>query len=742
MNPMLRQMAYLLTKKWVDEQALEVRSLEVRAEDVCWFCLSTHPIASFYYEDRRYYFRECPWLCPKQEYFDRTIENFFGMVGKMGSASARFGDEMPLRQAFSEEEIRQFRRYLEEKRTEKGFLRRISRTDRVLEKQGYSIWEKPLPLPDRLLRAMAMADLTENLHEIGAWFLWWTRAAALRHRTVKIARGERCSHFGAVRAVGTGILAQALGLEELVTPVQWCRLNIRDGAGHFGYLSPAAPGSRMKDACIRPEGSLQRALMNLNVLDALVHQPDHGPNNYNVCTENGGYQVCAFDNDHSQTLFPFFGLRRPLSGCAPLVDRHGLVARPCFDRALYQRILELDVPALQAQMKPWLNPLQRLALSARLRCLRRALRRTCRQRPDFLTELWDAQTAALERRGQWGMTYFNKAVSACGSSGQEPLVTVIVPVYRVEPYLRQCVGSILGQTYRNLEVILVDDGSPDRCPEICEEYAARDPRVVVLHQQNRGIGAARNAALARVHGKYLAFADSDDFLAPRLIQTAVSHLEGKLLQAVLFGAWVVDGQGQYLEERFRPFSQYTEKSAARVLDLVLTDQIGSQVWKGVYLSKCWKTVRFPEGRLYEDIPTTYRAYANMTGFVGFLPESLYYYRMNPAGASLAPGSRAKRTWHIFLGFSHQFSYARRHSPRQVWRKALDNTVKMAISVMLLFPFQSKEFRDARAFLRGQWAREIRNPESSWKVRLGTLLLAALPVAAEILKKRKEYDHDQ
>ena len=92
------------------------------------------------------------------------------------------------------------------------------------------------------------------------------------------------------------------------------------------------------------------------------------------------------------------------------------------------------------------------------------------------------------------------------------MISVIVPVYKVEPYLHKCLDSILSQTYQNLEIILVDDGSPDRCGAICDEYAQKDPRVKVIHKENGGIATARNAGMRIAAGDYWMFVDSDDWL--------------------------------------------------------------------------------------------------------------------------------------------------------------------------------------------------------------------------------------
>ena len=103
-------------------------------------------------------------------------------------------------------------------------------------------------------------------------------------------------------------------------------------------------------------------------------------------------------------------------------------------------------------------------------------------------------------------------------------ISVVVPVYNVEKYLRKCIDSIINQTYKNLEIILVDDGSPDKCGEICDEYAKKDNRVKVIHKKNAGVSSARNDGIDNATGEYIIFVDSDDWLEDNAIEIMVDKL--------------------------------------------------------------------------------------------------------------------------------------------------------------------------------------------------------------------------
>ena len=121
------------------------------------------------------------------------------------------------------------------------------------------------------------------------------------------------------------------------------------------------------------------------------------------------------------------------------------------------------------------------------------------------------------------MTMGNKFIK----ENQEDKISVIIPLYKVEKYIRGCIDSVISQTYRNLEIILVDDGSPDACGKICDEYAEKDSRIKVVHRKNGGLSAARNTGINFATGKYIAFVDGDDHIHPDMY----SQLHFSILQS-------------------------------------------------------------------------------------------------------------------------------------------------------------------------------------------------------------------
>ena len=161
------------------------------------------------------------------------------------------------------------------------------------------------------------------------------------------------------------------------------------------------------------------------------------------------------------------------------------------------------------------------------------------------------------------------------------LISVIVPVYNVERYLRRCVDSILHQTYRNLEVLLVDDGSTDASGAICDEYAAQEERVTAVHQKNGGLSAARNAGLERAQGTYLCFVDSDDFLDSRMLETLCRDLQEKDADVAVVGFRMFEREEELAPAELTvPVQCMTGREAIR--STLVSDKLGDFAWIFIY----------------------------------------------------------------------------------------------------------------------------------------------------------------
>ncbi len=188
---------------------------------------------------------------------------------------------------------------------------------------------------------------------------------------------------------------------------------------------------------------------------------------------------------------------------------------------------------------------------------------------------------------------------------EDPLISVIVPVYNVEQYLRRCVDSILAQTYSHLEVILVDDGSPDRCGEICDEYAQADPRVHVIHRKNGGLSAARNSGLDFCHGEYIGFVDSDDYIQRDMYEQLLADVT-RYHTLLAFCHTDVIRKGKGDGKHYGLGSKV--KTKEYVMERALKESIWWSAWTKLYHRSLFDQLRYPEGKTNEDLPVTIRIF--------------------------------------------------------------------------------------------------------------------------------------
>lgn len=210
----------------------------------------------------------------------------------------------------------------------------------------------------------------------------------------------------------------------------------------------------------------------------------------------------------------------------------------------------------------------------------------------------------------------------------KPLISIIVPVYNVEAYLSRCVNSLREQTYTNLEIILVDDGSTDSCGIICDKFERKDTRIKVIHKKNGGLSDARNVALECVKGQYVTFVDSDDWVS----KDYISHLY-KLI--VYYGSKVAVGKYINVYENVleRPQINFEKerKSFRKVFNnldavemLLYQRYFSTSACCKLYDAELWKDIRFPQGVLYEDVVTIYNVLSK-TNKIAFSNHIIYYY---------------------------------------------------------------------------------------------------------------------
>lgn len=231
----------------------------------------------------------------------------------------------------------------------------------------------------------------------------------------------------------------------------------------------------------------------------------------------------------------------------------------------------------------------------------------------------------------------------------KPKVSVIVPVYNVQDYLDDCMVSIVGQTFTDLEIIMVDDGSTDSSGQLCEDWAKKDSRIRVVHKQNAGLGFARNTGIEHASGDYLAFIDSDDYVAPEMLETLYNY-------ALSYGAEVVYSAGFYrafsngeikdpVIDYDGPVFYHAEAVVSQLLPDVISappehvddGKVGVSTWKALYKAELFteKGLRFPSEREFISEDAIYQIDClKLATSALVIPEVLYYYRENFASLSM------------------------------------------------------------------------------------------------------------
>lgn len=321
----------------------------------------------------------------------------------------------------------------------------------------------------------------------------------------------------------------------------------------------------------------------------------------------------------------------------------------------------------------------------------------------------------------------------------DPLVSVIVPVYNVLPYLREALDSLTGQTYRELEIILIDDGSTDGSGEACDEYAARDSRIFVIHQENKGLSAARNAGLDIANGDYIAFLDPDDAFHHEFIEKMLSSIirEDADMSLCKFSV-------QYTTEKMvwsssvdlQPLINAGTYDRSAVLNLLLSDKLNTAVWNKLYKRSLWESVRFYEGHVFEDVETAYQICSRINKLCA-LEESLYNHRKRPGSITL--DNSYKNIDDAFQSFIRTESFINENVPALFTNEYKLRFRQKLIKYGLGYYIQAKKVTGAskRGYRAGLRQRIIENTKTynfnifGFRVRLAYSILCKCPVLLDL-----------
>ncbi|WEG11507.1 glycosyltransferase [Pullulanibacillus sp. KACC 23026] len=240
---------------------------------------------------------------------------------------------------------------------------------------------------------------------------------------------------------------------------------------------------------------------------------------------------------------------------------------------------------------------------------------------------------------------------------ETPLVSIIVPVYNVEGYLEKCLNSVLEQTLKNIEIIIVNDGSTDRSGEICNQYAKKDSRIKVFHKEYGGVSSARNAGIHKAQGEFIGFVDSDDWVYPDMFEVLYKNARGSAADIVICNLLrEINGEVIYVENK-HPNREMTNLEAMR--ELFKGHLYRFALWNKLYRRSCFSNIEFPEGRIHEDLSTTYKlfskaekiVYLNYTGYI-------YVKREN----SILNQTYNEKRLDAFLGWEEILMYMKKNYP--------------------------------------------------------------------------------
>lgn len=309
-----------------------------------------------------------------------------------------------------------------------------------------------------------------------------------------------------------------------------------------------------------------------------------------------------------------------------------------------------------------------------------------------------------------------------------PLVSVIIPIYKVEKYIRECVESVQLQSYRNLEIILVDDGSPDNCPAICDECARSDERIKVIHKKNGGLSSARNAGLDVASGKYVMFTDSDDFVDKNMVEDLLTLAEEKNLDVV----------GSSIKKYYRQqtviipnglTSEITIFQNQEALKWMLLTKIDVASWNKLFKRSAIGSHRFSLNRYNEDVIFLFYLYLDKVK-VGYTKTAYYNYRTTEGSLTQ---TFSKKKFDVLSNADEMQEYLKQINEVELYN-LMDVYQDICRTNILMLMIRHKvkcvfweEYADLSAYVRKHYFRILFGKNYSLKIKIKVLFLVCYTI---------------
>lgn len=290
-------------------------------------------------------------------------------------------------------------------------------------------------------------------------------------------------------------------------------------------------------------------------------------------------------------------------------------------------------------------------------------------------------------------------------------VSVIIPVYKVEKYLKRCIESVVNQSYKNIEIILVNDGSPDKCGEICDSYARIDSRIKVIHKENGGLSSARNAGLDIASGEYIMFVDSDDWIEENSLEKLDKYMNMSYDIINFKFSFVKEGSKNIIELQSDIKESY-ECDLISYIDKLFSGELDFFIWNKLYKKGLFNEVKFPEGRNYEDLATIYKLYFKAKNII-VTDYSLYKYWLGNLN-SITSNSTIKNMTDYLLSTKEIYEVNKNYL--QINKRdfsSVDTWYKMMI-IQLLINYTKSTYKD------DELKREIQSELRSSKARISAV----------------------